>query len=338
MFNWAEFDKFCEEHPQLVRRLRNGMHRESLAVQKQQFTCETPEAVVQFLDDNFSVPSMYVSVPAGGGAASMQSWDPNKKDELLPPEERFPVLPPKHPRAFDDTALTDESTLRDSTDGYGVSHSWFCYAQEPIPDPDVLPGSTQPIVNRAVQRRPRHMTTLIFRNYPAQGCRYMAERLQQEGWYDEEPWDVSDWFADARDSAVAGKPAKVGGGVKWSEDAWKRSAQAWKKHGDDNHLLFPTEAAEQTKRDLADRFCKRHNVKPETNPPKLREDDMTPTEREEYRAAKYMFEYMFYRRVSNFEHHFVRTQVEQLPETVACRKLLYQAEVLNMTGSTGERC
>ena len=46
-FNWVEFHKFCQEHPQLVRRLRDGISRDTLHAKKQQFTCETPEAVVQ---------------------------------------------------------------------------------------------------------------------------------------------------------------------------------------------------------------------------------------------------------------------------------------------------
>src|SRR5262249_55924781 len=39
VFNWAEFEKFCREHPQLVRRLREGMHRETQRERKRQFTC-----------------------------------------------------------------------------------------------------------------------------------------------------------------------------------------------------------------------------------------------------------------------------------------------------------
>ena len=47
-----------------------------------------------------------------------------------------------------------------------------------------------------------------------------------------------------------------------------------------------------------------------------------------------MFEYVFYRRVSNFAHHHLRTRVEANPEsTVACRKLFYRADELNLAGS-----
>ena len=51
--NWTEFEKFCRDHPQLVRRLREGIRRETTRDQRRQFTCERPEDVVQFLADNY---------------------------------------------------------------------------------------------------------------------------------------------------------------------------------------------------------------------------------------------------------------------------------------------
>jgi hypothetical protein len=201
---------------------------------------------------------------------------------------------------------------------------------EPLPQPGKLPGHSEPITDRSRQRLNRYMTTLIFRNYPAQAKRFMAERLQQEGWYDEEPWDTSDWFERARDPQIAGKEVKVGGGTKWSEDAWRHAYLAWKKHGEDNHLIFPSAADEANTRDLAARFAKRRGIGLYTPPPPLREDELSPEERDELHAARWMFEYNYYRQVSNFPHHLIRTAVEQNPQTVACRKLFYKAEKLNL--------
>src|SRR5262245_30913199 len=52
VFNWVEFEKFCKDHPQLVRRLHEGIYRDSTREKKRLFTCEKAEDVVQFLDDN----------------------------------------------------------------------------------------------------------------------------------------------------------------------------------------------------------------------------------------------------------------------------------------------
>jgi hypothetical protein len=169
----------------------------------------------------------------------------------------------------------------------------------------------------------------MFRNYPAQGRRYIAERLQQEGWFDEEDWDVSDWFLDARDPEVAGKTVKVGGGRKWSQEAWQKAHAAWVKHGRDNHLVFESQAQEQRVRDRAERWRNRY---PNAAPTGVREDALSEEDRLNLRGAHFLQEYNFYRHLSNFAHHLNRSLVESLPETIACRKLFDRADRLNLAG------
>jgi hypothetical protein len=224
--------------------------------------------------------------------------------------------------------------MSDHHDAYSVSHAWFCYAQEPLPDPSkTLPGHSEDIVNRALHRRPKNMTTLIFRNYPAQACRYMAERMQQEGWFDDDAWDAKSWFLDAKQ---IGRAYSFGGGTKWSLDAWKRAFSAWQSHGEQNLLLYRNQAEEQDIRERGLRFAKRYKMEPNGAPPPLREETLSPEEKAEFEAAKFLFELDFYRRVSNFMHHYNRTMVEQREETVACRKLFFLAEQEEMVGSPTE--
>ena len=178
--NYDEFAKFCDDHPQLIRRLREGIHKDSLYEQRRLFSCATPEEVVRFLADNFRVPSLYPEAkPTPAGA----NWvaDPN---HALDPDElgRFPVLPPPHayPKdsplhlflPYDDMDkgdLTEDSAKGDldDWDGFLVSRAWYSYGQEPLPAPGDLPGDNAPIVDRVRQRVPRHMQTVIFRQYPA---------------------------------------------------------------------------------------------------------------------------------------------------------------------------
>src|SRR5262249_7447277 len=156
-FNGEEFAKFCQKYPQLVHRLRTGMRRESLREQKRQFTCERPEDVVQFLADNQNLPSSYAL--DGAFTPPGRAWE-EKPDELLPRrEERYPVLPPKRavkaPQLeFDPDALTSASPLTDDVDAYLASEAGYAYAQEPIPEPDKLPGSTKEITDRAPPPQP----------------------------------------------------------------------------------------------------------------------------------------------------------------------------------------
>ncbi len=330
VFNWVEFHNFVEQHPQLVRRLREGMHQDNLREKKRLFMCNTPEDVVQFLEENFNVPSLYRFTPPPGNRPGSQrpNWEASKKDEFLPPLERFPPLPPPHPREFDSEALTYDLPLRDPVDAHATAHAWYCYSMEPLPPPGKLPGSSEPITDRSRQRLEPVHDDVDLPRLPAQAKRFMAERLQQEGWFDEEPWDISVWFDRAGE--LAGKEVKVGGGTKWSEEAWRNAALAWKKHGEENHLLFPGPSAEANKRKLAEDFAKHRGLTPYAPVPKLREAELSPEEKEEYEAARWMFEYNAYRQVSNFAHQFVRATVEALPETVACRKMFYKAEKQNL--------
>jgi hypothetical protein len=333
------------------------MHRESRREKQRQFTCEKPEDVVQFLEENQQVPGLYAFTPPRDPnlPASSRRWDANAKDVLLRPTERFPALPPPpddplyRPRplagTFDKTALDWDSPLGDGVDAFAAAHAWYCYAQEPLPAPDDLPGISKPIIDRARQRRPRNMTTLIFRNYPAQGRRYMAERLQQEGWYDDDPdddgstqgYDLRAWFpkeVEVKGQPVALWPVQVGGGRKWSLEAWQKAADAWKKHGEDNHLLL-TPLEEENLKQQAEPFWKRYGMQPNARPPELREEDLPPEERKGYHAARYLFEWSFYTGVSNFNHHYHRTQVEATEATVRARKLFYKADSLELVGSPG---
>lgn len=335
--NWVEFEKFCKEHPQLCRRLKDGIMRDTQFEKKRQFTCAEAKQVVEFLEENYNIPSFYRvdALPPGVPVASL-GWDPTKKDVLLDAEARFPLLPPPHDGAYDPEALTTDATVSDETDGYLVAHSWFSYAQEPLPKPDpVLPGNSEPIANPTRERRPRNMTTLIFRNYPAQSRRYIAERLQAEGWYDAEAWDASEWFQDS--PGMAGKKFEYGGGKNWSLEAWRRAYGAWRKHGEENLLVFRDAATEQNTREAAERFGKKFRMQPNGAPPQMREEDFaTPEEKADFIAARVIYELEFYRRVSNFMHHLVRCEVEATPEAVMCKKYFYAAQKLAHAGSSAE--
>jgi hypothetical protein len=210
-----------------------------------------------------------------------------------------------------------------------VAYAWFAYAQEPLPEPDWLPGNYKPMTDRARQRRPRNLTTLLFRAYPAQAKRMIAERLEAEGWFDDEQWDISDWFADR----LGGKPVKVGGEVKWAEEAWRKALRAWERHGQEDKLRFSTPAAEETMRESARVYWRKMRVGDDTPVPPNIEGQLSPEDLPNYRAARYMGEYNFYRGLSRFAGHYNKCVVEKAPATVAARKLIYKAERLDMAGN-----
>ena len=332
-----EFRAFAEKHPQLVRRLREGIHKDSASEQRYEFTCSTPEAVVQFLADNYRVPSLY---PEARPTPPGEKWADNPNEKPDPdPLERFPVLPPHRDypspstrffepydglRERDDQSPYTEDL--DSWDGYVAARAWYSYSQEPIPDCDELPGSVKDITDPVHQRKPRRMMTLIFRHYPARTQSYVAERLEEEGWYDDEGWSLKgpEWFSH---------DVRVGTGRKWAQDAWAEAFKMWDAHARRNRLILSPED-EQRRQELADKYWK-DKREPKGRPPET-ETSRDAAIREEWKASRYMEDYVFYRHVSNFASHYNRSFVEQNPETVTARKLFYQAQALASTGSTIE--
>jgi hypothetical protein len=128
----------------------------------------------------------------------------------------------------------------------------------------------------------------------------------------------------------------IGGGPRWSYVAWGKALNAWKAHGEHNHLILEL-SDEDNKRRLAEQFAKRYRIAPNGAPPPLRQEDLrTREERDQYEAAQFLFEYTFYRNVSNFPHHWNRALVEALPETIACRKYFFKADQAYLRGERAE--
>jgi hypothetical protein len=323
--NYKELEDFCKDHPQLTRRLREGMRRERRMDQMRQFRCLRPEELVQFLEDNFRVPSLYVDTLKSEPGTWKQKQDKYKQ----PTTDRFPVLPPKHDQRPkqqppENSALTEDKQLLDEHDVYQVSHAWFCYAQEPLPKPDKLPGQSEPIEDRVQQRLPKYMATVIFRAYPGQAQRFSAERLQEEGWFDGSGWTITEWFRDVGDRFANGEPPVVGAGRPKGLEAWQRTKEIWETFGNANHLrLSPQE--EKTKTDQANAFARKYNLNEVSAIPGLREANLDAETREQMFAWQFMRNLRQYAQMCNFNFHYNRALVESELDTLRCRMTFFEA-------------
>jgi hypothetical protein len=305
------FKAFCVDNPRLVRRLRE-LHKQ-----------DRPEDVVKFLEDNYRLPSLYEERPSGGrGAAGTE-----KETPLRTPEQRFPMLPPpRNPpppqHLFDRGELTWDSPLDDSFDGFACSRAWFGYAQEPLPDPiPERPNDSKPIENRARQRLPKHLTTILFRHRPARAQSYVAEFLEEEGWFDD-GWEVPDWF---------GKPLRVGERLQ-AKPAWEKAHAMWLEHGRSTGLHLDTAEQEADLWRQADDFVKRVGGERgrvrALRAEELQDPDLVAAQ-EAYRRVDALQRYL---QMSNFLFFYYQSQAEQKPETVAARKVLFEAQQAQKAG------
>src|SRR5262249_23321332 len=122
-------------------------------------------------------------------------------------------------------------------DPFVVARAWYGYSQEALPPPGDLPGRSAPIKARLCEHEPARMSTIIFRSAPALAQTMIAERMQDEGGYDDELFLPEYWFK--RTEGYTGDPVKVGGPKEmwWSRRAWLSAQKMWRKFGIDNHVL-----------------------------------------------------------------------------------------------------
>ena len=305
----VEFRKFCERNPQLVRRLRVslGLNR--------------PEDIVQFLDDNYQVPTRWTT----GG-------------DLAKDEEQFPILPP----SYSDDELTPkwkgEERTWDTIDAYHVARAWFGYGISTIPPPKhdkdgrPIPWTSPKFedmapADRFKYRLPRQPAYILYRQMYPRAQTYLAERLSKEGWFDEQSgWNPDErasggnlWFkqSEADPDVILRTPATA-------REEWRHAYRMWTKHGAENALVIDraTRANFQT---LATRVPGEANSLSGTDftPDQMRAYGIT---QENIDAKKALIYYDQNRMMSNFPYFLASSEAEQDALTVAAHRVLFQAE------------
>jgi hypothetical protein len=299
----TQFEQFCRDNPQLVRRLRDTLR------------CNSPDDVVDFLAENQKLPTRFVEPESG------------RSGELKPIDQQFPVLPATRSTLFGTTAA---SHLGDSFCNYHIARTWFAYSLDPMPAPEFMSA----IKSRAERlaepgnkgkRMPRQPAEVIFRQYPARSQSFIAERLQQEGWFDESGWRVDQgrsgrgrWFE---------KDLAVGDGEAWTANAWEEAYKLWRTHGEATGIyLDPT--TEERMNELARRFREHYNLQPGDSGENIRLDLMDKEMAECAIAHRKLFFREQNKGMTNFMHHFVRAATERDRDAVQARKLMFEAERL----------
>jgi hypothetical protein len=315
----------CQEHPRLVRRLREKLG------------CTTLEQVFEYLQENRKIPSLYGDKVEGEG-------DERDTPMRLVKDKPFPILPlPPHLPEEKEISfiLADLKEMGEDYDALAAARVWYAYAQKPLPKPDpLIPGDSQPIEDLIHQRIPQHMTTSIFRDYPGIGQSALAERIEEEGWFDPAGWRLPRRFFSPQGGEEAGErfkngePAVLGRGRKWGEESWDHALRLWTEIGEANHLLMtPRQEADWERQ--ARPFLTKYNTPRGAQAPPLRGGDRDdPAMQQAYLAAKVLAGLSYTRTLTNFKHHYDRAQVEAQPGTVEARKELFEADQLRLAGGT----
>jgi hypothetical protein len=301
-----ELERFCTEHPRLVRRLREGLKR------------DTPADIVDFLAENQKIPTRYdeKARPAGSG------------EELATPlkekDRQFPVQAP--------LASEDESEPADpdspKVDCFQVARDWYTYAVKPMPPPEPEITAGGQTYDPHKYRMPRGMMPVIFRGYPSRGQAYVAEGLEKEGWFDRDGWKINGWFTDNK--FQGGGDSVVGKDQDWAGQAWRRTFDMYRRLGKATGLYLEPEEMEALER-KADEYRKHYGIRPGEMGREPPPEDMAKY-RDGYRANGQIFWYERLRMTTNFPHFYFTSQVYGEPESLAVRKALFEAELLRKLG------
>jgi hypothetical protein len=299
-----ELKKFCQEYPRLVRRLREGLDHTSEA------------RIVEFLDKNGDVPSRFVDV-------DKSQWPPQPPGErgvtkLKDPSAQFPVLPPMiKPDMPDRTAydLTPESF-----DTFLTARAWSEYAFEPLPEPDFGDRERETVKHDRSKRLPKMMALIIFRGYVARCQAYIAENLEEEGWFDDDGWLVTRWFDDDE-----GTEFRVGQKAKYyAQPAWEKAANLYYEYGRANDLLAYTPAYTAKLADEALKFEREYGVPPGL-PKELKSDDKVRLDKSWLAHMRPIWQKMNLG-MTNFDANYRNAVAERSPKAVTAKKFFFEAE------------
>jgi hypothetical protein len=305
------FEAFCRKNPQLVRRLHEVLRYTS------------PADVVDFLADNRKVPTRFVDPALESGLFV------GKPGDLKPADQQFPVLPTAKPIRFQSDEPTAADALGDSFDNYQAARAWFSYAQDPLPEPEILSeikDRRERLAEQKGRRLPRAPAEVIFRQYPARSQSFVGERLQKEGWFDEGGWTI-----DANRSGLSrwfrGRDVVVGQGVNWSVDAWERAYQMWREDGRRTGMYL--DKTDETRlEEQAEPFRKRYEVMPGDPAFSFRPEALDPALARSLLAHRQLAFRQQNLQMTNFAHHYYRADFERDRQAVQARKLMFEADQL----------
>jgi hypothetical protein len=346
-----KFISFCQNHPQLVRRLHD-----KVVVHLTNHTHKDPNEVIEFLEENRDVPSLYSTNPKDvDGLQEEQESDsiPSKKTRKLEDTERFPILPRPRAGSHDKEEITSDDVLRDDNfDTFIAARSWYSYSLEPLPDPsDQRPGLAKPVENRITQHMPKRMRSILYRMCPPRAQNYVCDRLADEGWFG--LWDLSPAFdmwewvddegtvhwidrAEPSDSKHADDQDRerlharsVGsvGHANILKETWHKDYRMWNNLGKENYFLIPDEEMEK-KLKLRDRFNSEYPNRFQTPFSALatRREDMPPDLVAGYDAAVFIYYLQSSLKLSNFNSFFYRAQVEKEDLALQARRFFFEGD------------
>jgi hypothetical protein len=313
VINTKELLTFCTKYPRLVRRLREGLNY------------PTEGEIVKFLKDNQDVPNRFVPVDW----VRLPTQAPEQRQtKLKEVRDQFPIFPPPFKPGMPNPA--DYDITNETLDPYLLARSWSEYAQAPLPPPMFGDRDKEEAKRNRKYRLPKAMALILFRGWPARTQAYIAEKLEEEGWFDSDGWVITKWFDKEDETGV-----RVGTERKYhAQPAWERAANLYYEYGRANDLFYtPDVIAELTR--IAEPYRRKYQIRPGERGP-LRSDDQNSEVGKGWEAHHRLIWSLQNRGMTNFDNNYSNADAQRSPEAVHALKLFFQADRLRRQGEAPE--
>ena len=304
-----KFHDFVEKYPQLVRRLRTTLKY------------NTREQVVEFLAVNRELPARY-----------------DLNNELLPDDRAFPIFPRPDVRSQVELATYIKNVQDRPPDGIDIlnaSRSWFMHSQAVVPPPDNKPDAVPTNFDQFRYRIPQSPALIVFRQAGGQSQRFIAQRLQEEGWFKADTaWDPdttvdakAKWLTyDPKPGDIV-KPAKPVLAATNSLEEWRLTYEFYEDYGRRNGLNESDRIAQENEVQITNDALATQTVYTKTNA--MEDEYIRELAIRNNTARKSLTYYEQNRQITNYQHFLDKSKFEMSPETAEIRQLFWEAKELH---------
>jgi hypothetical protein len=292
---------FCYNYPSLTRRIIERLDKK-----------DTAREFIQFLEDNKEVPTRFEALRPG-----------EKSSRLKPVDDQWPILPRPDAQEAEFWPDPREQVLTNEVISvYLMARTWFLYAQKPLPPPDNFYDKVVDKKKRYEQIDPAkyrasRMADVLFRSDPCRAQAFMAETLQEEGWFDGEGWTLRSTFMPKMEPQTIGALKQFRSGRLWS-----KAYEMYKDFGTQTGLYL-TERQKVVLEGMAQPFREEYKLGEDQDFQAVRSDLL---ERDGYLAHLALRYHRQRRGMSNFDAHIYSAEAEMDPETIQARKMYYDGQ------------
>ena len=223
----------------------------------------------------------------------------------------------------------------DGLDILNASRSWFMHAQAVVPPTNNKPDAVPTEYDQFRYRIPQSPALIVFRQAAGQSQRFIAQRLQEEGWFKRDTtWDPdatvdakAKWLTYEPKPGDIVKPAKPVIAFLNSMEEWQLTYEFYDDYGRRNGLNESDRVSQENEVQITKDELGKLSVFTQNNA--LDDARIRDLAIRNYTALKSLTYYDQNRQITNYQHFLDKSKFEMSSETADIRQLMWDAKELH---------